>query len=322
MNKKDRFVAAARQRLNYTLSLPERAIRSIAALAGGTSMLLTETLFPESVRGTTIYTVTIGMMQQFVVEQVAEMESEAAEGETELSDDYVQRKMAGTALEAAGLLAMGASPLWVLAIAGDVAGGSKLFLNRLVEHLKENGVVGEESNPTELVDVLAAVQDASSKSASAVDRPPLSREELSVLAGEMKVSYGKAFTKTVDLMPRLDDIWGRMEQLARRDNVSFERLGGIMTVDAVSWGKKGSGTIRAAGRAGAELFDEKILDSYRKTLATASEQGVENYVRGHLRPFLQSAKSHFDSNRTTWTERKLTERRESATKGAKGERAE
>ncbi len=315
MSKKDRFFDAARQHLTYTLSLPERAIRSIAALAGGTSLLLTETLFPESVRGTTIYTVTIGMMQQFVLEQVAEMESEAIGGQTELSDDYMQRKMAGTALEAAGLLTMGASPLWVLAIAGDVAGGSKLFLNRLVEHLKENDVVGEETNPTELVDVLQAVQEASSKSASVVDTPPLSREELSKLADEMKISYGKAFTKTAGLIPRLDDIWGRMEQLARRDNVSFERLGGIMTVDAVSWGKKGSGTVRAAGRAGAELFDEKILDSYRKTLATASEQGVENYVGDHLRPFLQSAKSHFDSSRTTWTERKLAERRRRANDG-------
>ena len=266
MSKKNRFFDAARQHLTYALSLPERTIRSMAALAGGASTLLTETLFPESLRGTTTYHVTIGMMQRFVVERVAGMESE---------------------------------------VAGDAAGGSNVFLNRLVEHLKENGVVAEDTEPTELVDVLESVQEASIKSATAIDTPPLSREELSELADEMKASYGKAFANTANLMPRLDDIWGRMEQLASRDNVSIERLGGIMTVDAASWSKKGAGTMLAAGRTGAELFDEKILDSYRKTLATASEQGVDQYVSEHLRPFLQSARSHFDPSRTTWTERTL-----------------
>jgi hypothetical protein len=305
MDKKNRFFEAARQRLMYALSLPERTIRSLAALAGGTSTLLAEMLFPESLRGTTIYNVTIGLMQQFIVERVAGMESEISEDRTELGDDYVQRKMAGTALEAAGLLTMGASPLWVLAIAGDVAGGSKVFLNRLLKHLKENGIVAEETEVAELVDVLEAVQEASTKSAITIDTPPLSREDLSKLADEMKVSYGQVFKSTTNLMPRLDAIWKNMEQLARRENISIERLGGIMTVDAVSWSKKGAGMALAAGQTGAELFDEKILESYRKTLAVASEQGIDKYMSDHMRPFMQSARAHFDPTQKTWTESKL-----------------
>jgi len=307
MSKKNRFFDAARKHLTYALSLPERTIRSMAALAGGTSTLLTETLFPESLRGSITYTVTIGMMQQFVIERIAGMESEVDDDQAELGDDYVQRKMAGTALEAAGLLTMSASPLWIFAIAGDAAGGSKVFLNRLVEHLKENDILTEDVNPSELVDVLEAVQNATSKSAKAIDAPPLSREELSDLAEEMKVSYGKIFENTPDLVPRLEDIWRHLEQLASRDNISVERLGGIMTVDAVSWSKKGAGTVLAAGRAGAELFDEKILDSYKKTLSIVSEQGVDKYMSEHLRPFLQSAKSHFDPGQKSWTESQLDE---------------
>ncbi len=305
MNKKERFFETARQRLMYALSLPERTIRSLAALAGGTSTLLAGMLFPESLRETTIYNVTIGLMQQFIVEQVAGMESEISEDRTELADDYVQRKMAGTALEAAGLLTMGASPLWVLAIAGDVAGGSKVFLNRLVEHLKENGIVAKENEVAELVDVLEAVQEASTKSATTIDAPPLSREELSKLADEMKVSYGQVFKSTTNLMPRLDDIWKNMEHLARRENISIERLGGIMTIDAVSWSQKGAGLALAAGRTGAELFDEKILESYRKTLAAASEQGIDKYMSDHMQPFMSSARAHFDPAQKTWTESKL-----------------
>jgi len=307
MKDKTSFYEISRQHLMYILSLPERSIRSLAALAGGTTTLLAETLFPKSFRGTTTYRVTIGLMQQFIVERVAGMKSEIGEEQAKLSDDYVQRKMAGTALEAAGLLTMGASPLWVLAILGDAAGGSKIFLNRLVAYLKENGVVAEETQATELIDVLEAVQEASSKSATTIDTPPLSRAELSKLADEMKASYGRVFRSTTNLMPRLDAIWKNMEGLAHRENISMERLGGMMTVDAVSWSKKGMGVALATGRTGAELFDEKILDSYKKTLAAASEQGIDKYMSDHMRPFMQSARAHFDPAQKTWTEKKLDE---------------
>ena len=65
------FAAAARCSLGYLLSLPELAIRSLAALVGGTSLLLTETLFPESLRRTTIFRLLIADMQQYVIQQLA-----------------------------------------------------------------------------------------------------------------------------------------------------------------------------------------------------------------------------------------------------------
>jgi len=305
MNKEGSFFETAHQRLMYTLSLPERAIRSLAALVGGTSILLAETLFPKSLRGTTTYKVTIGLMQQFIIERVAGMKNMTIEDHVQLSEDYVQRKMAGTALEAAGLLTMGYSPLWVFAILGDAASGSKVFLNRLVKFLKENDVVTENIEATELVDVLEAVQEASIKSASTIDTPPLSREELSELANEMKFSYGRVFKSTTNLMPHLEAIWKNMEQLASRENISIERLVGIMTVDAATWSKKGMGIAVATGQTGAELFNEKILDSYRKTLAMTSEQGIDEYLSSHMRPFMQSARAHFDPTQKTWTEIKL-----------------
>ena len=306
MEEKKRYIDKVRQHLHYSLSLPERTVRSLAAIGGGTTALLTDTLFPESMRRTHIYTLTLGSIQQFVIENVAGMESELAEEGTELSDEMVQRRMAGAALSAAGLCSIGFSPLWVLAIAGDAAGGTKVFHNRLVENLKENGLVAEEAECTELVDVLEAVQTTSRKSATVAATPPLSREELSVVADDLKASYGEAFEGKDDLVPELDGIWDDMTQSASRENISVERLSGIMTVDAMSsWGKKNVDTAAVVGQTGAQLFDEKILDSYRETLAAVSEQGADNYVRDHFQPFLKSAKSHFDTSQMTWTEKKL-----------------
>lgn len=290
----------------YLLSLPERTVRAMAALVSGASSLLTETLFPPSLRRTTTYRVTVGMAQQFITERVAGMQREAAGAGIEIGSDYVQRKMAGTALEAAGLFAVGFSPMWVLAIAGDVAGGSKAYLRRLVARLREAGVIAQDAEADSLVDLLEAVQDASRQSATAIDMPPLSRQDISRLADQMTAGYLRVFDGTANLLPRIDDIWERMSRLARRDSVSVEQLGGIMTLDVAAWGKRGVGTISAVGQAGAELFDDRILNSYRDTLASMANLGVDGYISEHLRPFLQSARSHFDAAQLTWTERQLS----------------
>src|SRR4029079_13730546 len=134
------------------------------------SSLLTDTLLPDTLRESSFYMVLIGDMQRFVSEQVAQVppESGAAPGDPAASPDYVQRKMFGSALDTAGLLAMHMSPLWVLALAGDAAAGSNTFLNRLVDQLKKNRVIPEETQITGLTDLLGAIQEASRRSAVAV----------------------------------------------------------------------------------------------------------------------------------------------------------
>jgi len=291
-----------RQYFAYTLSLPERSVRSLAALLGGATSLLTETLLPETLRGTSTYRVTVGLFQAFLIERVARVQRELGEEELALGDRYVQRKMLGNALEAAGLLTVHFSPLWVFAVAADAAGGSKVFLNRLVERLKAEGVIAQEAEPTELLEVLEALQAASMESATALDTPPLSREELARLAGEMRASYAEVFRDTGDLLPRLDELWEGMKGLAARENVSLEQLSGILTVDAAALFKKGVGTASAFGQTGAALFDKAILESYRGTLERISREGVNTYVRRHLRPFLVAARAHFDPERWTWLE--------------------
>jgi hypothetical protein len=292
--------------LSYALSLPERSLRSLAALVGGTTTLLTDSLLPDSLRGTTTYTVTVGLFQKFLVERMAGMKKEAQDEGVKLKDKFVQRKLLGNALEAAGLLTMRFSPLWVLAIAGDAAGGSKTFLNRLVQHLKANDVIDENAEPKELVDVLEAVQSATNKSATALDQPPLSRNELTQLADEMKASYSKVLTTSVDLIPDLTKMWDDLEQTSQREKVSLEKLMGMMVFEAASFVEKSVGTVAAVGKTGVELFDEAILQSYKKTLERVNAEGVDGYISNHFMPFWEAARGHFDIGKKTWLERKLT----------------
>jgi len=298
------WLDAVRERVGYMLSLPERTVRSLAAVGGGTTSLLTETLFPEVLRGTTLYRIFLGDTQKFVIEKIAQIQKEGAsrEGVDATDPQYVHKKMIGGALETAGLFAMHFSPLWVFAIAGDAAAGSGVFLHRLIEQLKRNGVIAEDAQVHGLEDLIAAMQDASRTSATAIDTPPLSREEVSKLANDMTESYSRMFSKATDLVPRLETIWERMREVATRENISLSRLGGILTVDAAAWGKKGIGSVLAVGQTGASLFGDKILDSYVRTLDSVAKEGVSSYLRERMTPFLQAATAHFDRGKKTWTE--------------------
>ena len=304
-NRVLKFLNAIRDTFAYTLSLPERTVRSVAALVGGGTSLLTDTVLPDSLRNTSSYRITIGLFQEFLIERVAGIQRDIKTGQAKPKDKFIQRKMLGNVLEAAGLLTMRLSPLWVLAIAADTAGGSKTFLKRLVEHLKLNKVIAENVQPSELEDVLEAIQQASYASASAVDMPPLSKEELVQLAEEMKTSYAKVFEETGDLVGKFDELWDGMKALARKENISLERLMGIMTVDAANVLKKSLGSVAAVGQTGASLFDEAILESYRKTLEQIAVEGLDGYLNHHLQPFLKAAKEHFNPAQRTWLERLL-----------------
>ncbi|MCL2330361.1 MAG: hypothetical protein FWC56_03565 [Phycisphaerae bacterium] len=373
---------SALQSVGYLLSLPERSIRSLAAVAGGTTTLLTETLFPEALRETTFYRVFVGNAQQFMITQIAQVQREAAAMKHEPQessqastpdssstmpipspdtvtadqvdnanqavvnqadsadqviadqvgsigvdstvegpeianiwhtsgksmptpdqiDNYVPRKVLGNALEVAGLFAMHVSPLWVFALAGDVAAGTNVFLQRLVDQLKKNGVVPADAQVSGLTDLLGVVEETSRKGATAIDTPPLSREDLSLLAQEMIGQSKQLFEKTTDLLPRMETLWAKMQQVSDRQNISLDALSGILSIDVAGLARKGVGAVKAVGQTSGGLIGEKILDSYAATLEQVSQKGVASYLSNHWSPFFAKIYSHFNPNEKSWTE--------------------
>jgi hypothetical protein len=279
---------------DYLFSLPERLVRSAAAMVGGTSLLVTETLFPEVVKDSTTYRVIVGNLQRFMIDRVAQVEYFPASEEEQVIDGYIGRKLAGNVLEMAGLMTMRFSPVWVFALAGDAAAGSKVFLDRLSTNLKQHGVIDPESDPEDVVGLLDAIQKASSSSATVIDTPPLTREQLAELAGELSDGYGR--------MSRFNTIQARMEETAGEEGLSVEEVSGVMAIDVASLSKAGVGTTMAVGQTGAELFGEKILASYERTLDELNSQGASAYLNRYMKPFMDAALAHFDPNKSTWTQ--------------------
>lgn len=287
---------------DYLISLPERLLRSAAAVLGGTSLLVTETLFPEVLKESTTYRIVIGNLQRFMIDQLAQVDYFPASEEEQVIEGYVGRKLAGNVLEIVGLLTMRFSPVWVFAVAGDAAGGSKAYLDRLVVNLKHHGVIGPESDPQDLAGLLEAIQKASSSSATVMDTPPLTRQQLNALAADLSDGYGQMFAGSQSLLSRLNVLQSRMERTAGQEGLSVEEVSGVMAIDLASLGKAGLGTTAAVGQTSAELFGEKILASYERTLDELSSQGASAYINRTMKPFMAAAVAHFDPNKSTWTQ--------------------
>lgn len=297
--------------MEYLVSLPERSLRALAALVGGATVFLADTLLPDVLRGTTIYKLIIGDTQRFLIERVAQME---LKGQSfvlshEIPENFVQRKAAGTVLEAVGLLTFHFSPLWVFAIAGDASSGGKVFLERLKKHLNDEGVIPEGVVINDLVDLVEATQTASRMSVKAVDTPPLSRKELATLVDDLKGAYRLMFLQVPELTGHFEGLWGRMLKISERENISLAELSGVMTVQAANMGRRGIGTILALGKTSGELFGEMILQNYKETLDLISKHGIKEYLRQYMAPFVEKSLQHFERSRESWIEERMRKRK-------------
>ncbi len=286
---------------SLTLSIPERTARAMGALVGGSTMLLTQTLIPAAIKNSSSYHFTVGMFQAFLVQNVAGMKE--IKTDTRLKDRFIHRKLVGTSLEAAGLLTMHLSPVWVFAIASDAARGGQVFLQRLVQHLKENGVIAADSNPETLEQILKSIQDMSHRGATAIDTPPLSSEEIKRLADELRQSTSRLTANSSELLPGFESLWNQILLVARKERLSVPELLGMLSVQASSLSSAGINTAGALGRTGYGILDEMILSDYKQTLQGIAECGAGNYLSNHMTPFLENARSHFDLNRETATQR-------------------
>lgn len=284
--------------LKYTVSLPERTLRALAAGVGGVSKVLTDLVLPEALRDTTSYKILIGNMQRLVIERVGAVENVYSKEGEKLPEDMVQRKLAGNAVEALGLMSFHFSPIWLFAAGADVISGSKAYMDRLTAELKKEGVIEPDAKTSEFADVLGAVEKATSQSAKVLDLPPLSQDDFRRYRQELTSSYAAMFSKSGDLVPSFDSLWKRMTSLAKKENLSLEAVAGLMTVNAA----KAAGASLAAANAAGGLFMDKVLASYGKSLDAMEKDGYAAFFSRTMTPYGEAIRNAFDPDRETVTE--------------------
>lgn len=269
----------------YVASLPERLVRTAAAGAGGLVHETSEAILPPPIRHSQLYQSTIGRMLRIVVEFVGGVTGEESAESLEVKDLAV-RKLAGNAVEMASVVAVGWSPLWLLAAAADVTGGTRAYLDAFVQELKRTHVLAADADVSSVDDLLAALEGTSGQMADTIDIPPLALDE-------MRTSLGN-FRQNAQSLPDPRDmtqIFGEMNRAASEQNRSLFTVSSLVAAGAI--------------QAGIQLGNVHLFSFYRDSLSTIRTEGVPAYVQRISQPYLEAAANHLRPSSGTHTQRLL-----------------
>ena len=267
--------------LEYVLSVPERTLRATAALGGGALAETARLVLPQVVRDSRSYQATVGRLLRIVIELVGGVEG-VYKDDMPVSEMAV-RKTAGNVIELGGVLAAGWSPLWLLAAAADVTGGTRAYLHTLVLEWKRAGVLPSDVSIDSVEDLLHVLEGTSGTLADAVDMPPLN-------VADMRTTWQTLREQVCDLPSpdELSQLFGRIEGISRAEGQSL-----LAVSSALAMG---------AARAGLHLGDVHIWNYYQQTAARIGREGLFSYVRRIAAPYVGGAGRLFDPHRPTFTQ--------------------
>jgi hypothetical protein len=275
-----------RQRIpRYAISLPERMMRAAIALVGGAIYETGNVALPHALRESKLYQVTIDRLLRIMIEWVGDVRDVYRDEATPVQELAV-RKFTGNVLEWASIFAVGFSPLWVLAAASDVMGGSKAYLRALVTELEAAGHLPQDTDVTSYEELLSRLETGSGVLADAIDIPPMSLRDA-------RASFDALRRQASDLPPAEDlgTLFQEMQATARREGRTLTDVSAALGL--------------AAAKAGLQLGNAHIFDFYRDALGAIREEGLLRFLRRVAAPYLSRAGSHFDPDERTYTDRFL-----------------
>jgi hypothetical protein len=273
------------------VTLPERFVRSTAAILGGAVHETAQVVLPRFVRQSRVYEATAKNVLRITIELVGGVEA-SEKTDAPSAGQIAVRKGAGNVVEFGSIAAFGFSPLWLLAAASDLARGSRVYLAALVGELKDNGVLAHDTEIASVDQLLGVLERGAGKSAALIDVPPMELRELRTsiaeLAGERKE------------LPGPDELQALYEGLIRQARAENRSL------LAVSSGI-GLAFLTSAQHVGRD----HVWVPYREDWQPLREEGFGAYARRVAQPYRQAVESHFDEAKPTLTERLLRRIRKS-----------
>ncbi len=291
--------------LVYTLSLPERTVRSTIALAGGAAREAASFLVPRAFQSSKTYEIVVTNSLKFLTEQVGGAKSANAKepaGSADSDAEFMARKAVGNFVDLAGGLTLHMSPLWLLAIVSDVAYGSKTYVQELARELKSQGLIDDDSTIARMDDVLGAIQQTAGKTASLLDTPPLSVDQLKASLEETRQALTSADFTSALPQAELARYWTEMHDIAQRDGVSLLEVSSAITLHSL--GKLGtitSGTLTGIKVAGG-LLNRNVLNHYVDSLSTLRQKGFFATINECYSPYVDAVWNNFSTDRETITE--------------------
>jgi hypothetical protein len=292
----------------YLLSLPERLLRSGLGLGAGVAREIGDVVLPDGVRRTRLYQNLVDTTLRFLIEQVGGVEG-TYPNEAPLPEDFLKRRTAGNVIEALGIVAFRASPVWVLAALADVSGMGRQLIPEIAASLKEQNLLDKDTQFTSVDQILDGLEHTSSRLAETINTPPL---DVPTLRQELKALREEARGLTPAALPSRETVtglWTQLQAEAARQQRSVFETSSMLAISAVKTLPDNARWLSASALVGASktghIVASALLDHYRATLDDIRETGFATYAARHLAPYVRAAVGHFSPERVTLTERFL-----------------
>lgn len=290
---------------SYLLSLPERVLRSVTALAAGLVQETSEVAIPAAFRRTRLYRSMVEAVLRFLVEQVGQVEG-VFPAEGKLAEDFLLRRTAGNGLELLGILTFRASPVWVLAALADLSGGGRKLISEIAASLEKEGLIAPGSRPSTMNQVLDALEATAGNAAESINAPPLDVRALREDWARIQEGFRAMPAPT---LPRLEAAWRDLRRTADAEGRSPVELSSLLALESIAalpghfaWLGR---TSKVAAVRTSELISEAILDHYAHALEQIRREGLLDWWKRQFQPYLRAAASQFSPRRESWTERML-----------------
>jgi len=299
----DKQSKSVRDYLLYTLSLPERALRTTTGAAGGAVRESATLLVPQAFQDSKTYSILVGETLKFLTEDVGGVRArEEVDSDEPAVDDFVARKTVGNFVEMAGLATLHVSPMMLLAIVSDIAYGSQTYLNELTCELKREGVIDDDTTIDRTSDLLAAISNASGVAATAFNTPPISMDGLRNMVEQTTSAVREIDPTQVLPQAEIERMWNDMHTIATDEEVSLFEVSSAMalhSLDRVALiGRGALSSTQAAGR----LFDRHVIDHYRAALGDLEKNGYYATLAETSQPYVEAVWHNFSTDKTTVTE--------------------
>lgn len=276
--------------MSYLWSLPERLIRVVAALVGGLLYQLAGLLLPAWLRDSRLYKATFARLLRIIVEMLGGVGGVFPDDSIPVAE-LAARKAAGNAVELIGFAVSGWSPVWMLAAASDVAGGTRLYLDVLVGELKAINCIPADLQIESVSELLRWLEGSSGALSDTIDMPPLNVEQ-------MRETWQLLQSQAVALPDpaRLAELYGALERIAAHEGRSLWEISMLVGVGAL--------------RTTASLGRTHLFDYYAGVLQEIGREGLLDYLARITGPYARAVALHLNPRTPTLTARLLGARRQ------------
>jgi len=292
----------------FLLSLPERVLRSVSALAAGLIREIGNVTLPKSIRRTRLYQTMVETTLRFLIEQVGQVEGTYPD-EARIAENFLVKRAVGDGIDLAGIVAFHASPVWVLAALADISGAGRMLIDDITTSLKSEGLLDAGTRFESVDQMLDGLERTAGQLAWSIRYPPL---DVAGLRKEWQAIKAAVRTLPAPSLPSPDLVRGQWQTLKEdaagehRSVFELSSLVALSTVRAVPenllWLSRCATT--ATRRTGG-FFAEGLLDHFRTTTNQIRETGFLRYWIREFRPYLRAAAAQFSVSHESLTERLL-----------------